>query len=409
MPVKLNDKAIKVVKAAVKHREIAVTGCPNLVLNVYAASPRHPSGTKTFTYRYRVGDQIRRVKIGPYPAMSLHEVREHYLEHERVRARGGDPIEEARKQQASLAEVTCAEFAEVYMAHWSIPRKRTHAEDRRMLDKDVIPSFGTIRMGDVTTADVVAVIDRIVKRGAGISANRTFALMRRFFRFAIERGVLEHSPCTHVRAPAKENRRERVLSPEEISAFMSALEQSNMSTVVNAALRFLLVSCQRLGEVASMEWEHVDLVSRIWSLPAERSKNGQSHRIPLSAGAVLILRRLEPNGSPTGWVFPGVDEHHIRPGSISQALTRLVGWFELNHFTAHDLRRTAATQMSGMGVNRLIIARILNHTDRSITAVYDRYSYEREVREALEEWSSKLDEIFAGETRVTAIRSQKDK
>ncbi len=399
MFIKLNDKTIKAAKAGAKVREVTIVGHPNLVLKIYPASARCPAGTKTFTYRYRKKSGIRRVAIGVYPAMSLQEVRERYLEHNRALARGDDPQQEIKRQEEGSGNVTCQAFAETYMARWAIPRKRTHAEDRRMLDKDVIPCIGSMRMVDVTRADIVAVIDRISKRGAPISANRTLALLKRFFGFAIERGVLEHSPCAHARAPAKENQRDRVLNPEEISAFVSALDQSNLSLAVNAVLRFLLVSGQRLGEVVSMEWEDIDLANRVWSLPAERSKNGRGHRIPLSARAVLILRELQASGNSGGWVFANTKGHHVRADSITQALSRLTKQFDLDHFTPHDLRRTAATQISGMGVDRATLVRILNHTDHSTTAIYDRYSYEPEVRQALEKWSTKLDQILAKKRR----------
>ncbi len=405
MSIKLNDKTIKAAKAGAKVREVTIAGHPNLVVNIYPASARCPAGTKTFTYRYRKKSGIRRVAIGAYPAMSLQEVRERYLEHERTRAEGGDPQRESRKHRESLAEVTCAMFAEIYMDRWAIPRKRTHAQDRRMLDKDIIPRIGSMRVIDVTRADIVAVTDRIAKRGSPISANRTLSVLKRFFSFAIERGILEHSPCAHVRAPAKENRRDRVLSPEEIVAFMSALDQSHMSLQVNTALRFLLVSSQRLGEVASMAWENVDLTNRIWSLPAARSKNGRGNRIPLSTRAVLILREMQTTGGSEGWVFPNAEGRHIRGDSISRALSRLIKQFDLNHFTPHDLRRTAATQISGMGVDRTTLGRILNHTDHSTTAIYDRYAYETEVRQALDKWSAKLDEILAEEEEITVIRA----
>jgi len=215
MQIKLNDKSIKAAKPAAKPRELTIAGHPNLVLKVYPASGRCPTGTKTFSYRYRTRSGLRRVTIGTYPAMPLQEVRERYLGYERLRAEGGDPQKKAKNRHQSVAEVTYAAFAEVYMDRWAIPRKRTHAEGRRILNKDIIPRIGSIRMIDVTRAEIVAVIDRISQRGSPISANRTLALLKRVFCFAIERGVLERSPCAHVRAPTKESRRDRVLSPKD--------------------------------------------------------------------------------------------------------------------------------------------------------------------------------------------------
>jgi integrase len=337
--------------------------------------------------------------------MSLQDVRERYVEHNRVLTRGDDPQQEIKRQEEGSGNVTCQAFAETYMARWAIPRKRTHADDRRMLDKDVIPCIGSMRMIDVTRTDIVMVIDRIVKRGSGISANRTLTVLKRFFGFAVERSVLEHSPCTHVRAPVKENRRDRVLSPMEIAMFMSVLDQSSMSASMKAALQLLLVTAQRRGEVITIEWEEVDLEGRVWTLPAGKSKNGRGHRIPLSTRAILILRGLQPSEEPIGWVFSGINGHHVRSDSINQALSRLIMQCELPHFTPHDLRRTAVTQISCMGVDRTTLGRILNHADHSTTAIYDRYSYEPEVRQALDKWSAKLDQILAGEEEITAIRA----
>jgi len=405
MQIKLNDKTVKAAKVAVKSRELTISSHPNLVLKVYPPSDRCPAGRKMFSYRYRTRFGIRRIKIGTYPLMLLQDVRERYLEFERIRAGGYDPQQEAKRQEEGLGNVTCEAFAEIYMSRWARPRKRTYAEDERMLKKDVTPYIGSMRMADITRADVVALIDRIVKRGAGISANRTLTLLKRFFGFAVEQGVLEHSPCSHVRAPEKENRRDRVLSPTEISMFMSTLDQSSMSASMKAALQLLLVTAQRRGEVTTIEWEEVDLEGRVWTLPAGKSKNGRGHRVPLSTRAILILRGLQPSEEPIGWVFPGINGHHVRPDSINQALSRLIMQCELPHFTPHDLRRTAVTQISCMGVDRTTLGRILNHADHSTTAIYDRYSYEPEVRRALEKWSVQLGNILAEDQEIVTIRA----
>jgi len=172
---------------------------------------------------------------------------------------------------------------------------------------------------------------------------------------------------------------------------------------MKAALQLLLVTAQRRGEVITMEWEEIDLEGRVWTLPAEKSKNGRGHRVPLSTRAILILRGLQPSEEPTGWVFPGANGHHLRTDSLNQALSRLIEQFGLPHFTPHDLRRTAATQISCMGVDRTTLGHILNHADHSTTAIYDRYSYEPELRAALGKWSAQLDKILAGEEQILTM------
>ena len=153
MQIKLNEKAVKAVKATTKSRELTISGHPNLVLKVYPPSSRCLSGRKAFSYRYRASTGLRRIKIGAYPLISLQDVGERYVEHHRALARGDDPQQEIKRQEEGLGNLTCQAFAETYMSRWAIPRKRTHAEDRRMLDKDVIPCIGSMRMIDVTRAD----------------------------------------------------------------------------------------------------------------------------------------------------------------------------------------------------------------------------------------------------------------
>ena len=139
-----------------------------------------------------------------------------------------------------------------------------------------------------------------------------------------------------------------------------------------------------------MHLEDVELDARWWTIPAERSKNGLPHRVPLSDAAIDLLRELEDTDSP--WVFPSPGgEGHMR--STQKAIERLRKRASIE-LRGHDLRRTAASFMTSMGTPRLVVAKILNHVETSVTAVYDRHSYDREKREALDAWAIRLVEIL---------------
>ena len=148
-----------------------------------------------------------------------------------------------------------------------------------------------------------------------------------------------------------------------------------------------------------MRWADVDLPAGWWTLPEERSKNGLSHRVPLSAPAIALLetRRLVVGESP--WLFPNASGLGPRAGvqKAVQRVRRRAG-IELR---GHDLRRTAASNMASIGVPRFVIARILNHVETGVTAVYDRHSYDREKREALESWGRRLEEIVGVRPNLT--------
>src|SRR5262249_39571888 len=160
---------------------------------------------------------------------------------------------------------------------------------------------------------------------------------------AIGRDLLEHSPCIQVAAPGKEHQRERVLSEDEIRVVWEAF--SKLSPTMEAYFKLRLLTAQRGGEVQTMQWGDIDMDSGWWTIPATITKNGLSHRVPLSAPALDILHKLQTMTEPGPWVFPstrraGQPIHNIRkPATRLKALTGI-------DFVPHDLRRTAASYMT---------------------------------------------------------------
>lgn len=130
-----------------------------------------------------------------------------------------------------------------------------------------------------------------------------------------------------------------------------------------------------------------------WTIPAQRSKNGLAHRVPLSRPALQIIASRPNDGL---YLFPSPKDgtKHIRISSLSHAMRNNIDMLGVEPFTPHDLRRTAASQMAGMGISRLVIARILNHAESGVTAIYDRHSYDNEKREALDAWAERIGEII---------------
>jgi integrase len=143
----------------------------------------------------------------------------------------------------------------------------------------------------------------------------------------------------------------------------------------------------------SMAWSEVDESGGWWTIPAERAKNGLSHRVPLSSLAQAVLKDVKQRCNQLPWVFPSQRRgRHLE--QMVQAAYRIRNRSGVD-FVPHDLRRTAASYMTGMGISRLTVSKILNHAERGVTAVYDRHSYDAEKRQALEAWARRLDEIVA--------------
>jgi integrase len=155
----------------------------------------------------------------------------------------------------------------------------------------------------------------------------------------------------------------------------------------------MLLTAQRGGEVCRMRWQDVDLERGVWMIPAEASKNADPHRVPLTAGVVAILKRRQARGDDV-YVFSN-HRHTCVAARAKKAAAELCRGLPFQ-FRAHDLRRTAASYMGEAGIERFHIAQVLNHrsvTHSTVTAIYDRYRYDKEKRAALETWASLLAQI----------------
>ena len=335
-----------------------------------------PTGTKSWVVLYRQGRRLRRWTLGRYPTLSLADARDRARAGLRTAAAGDDPAQAKRTQRDAL---TVGELAERYLVEYARPRKRSWKEDRRLLTHAVLPIWRHQAARDIQRADARALVQAVATRGAPIAANRLRALLHTLFGFAVAHEIVEVNPITHVPRPGIERQRDRVLTADEMRTFWSRLDDE--PPPMAAAIRLRLVTAQRGGEIHDMRWRDVDRATRWWTIPAARSKNGLPHRVPLTNLALDLIDGLL-GSDPEGYVLAGARGKRQR----SQAIARL----GLDDFRGHDLRRTAASHMESAGVPRLVIGKILNHADPSVTAVYDRHSYDTEKRAALETWATAL-------------------
>jgi len=235
----------------------------------------------------------------------------------------------------------------------------------------------------------------MVARGAPIQANRTLALVRKIYNWGRKKNLVKGNPCVFVDPPTPEVARERQLQSQEIAAFWHALDGERAS--VSGCLRLLLLLGQRSQEVRLMRWEQLD--GDVWVIPKDITKNGTGHVLPLTEWALAIVRDY---GNPDSeWVFPSPRKEGapLRRAALSRRVRALCERHGLKHFTPHDLRRTTMTRLAELRVPYQVRKRILNHKDHSVTAVYDMYEYLDDMREALEAWSGRLEELVTWERR----------
>ena len=356
---------------------------------------------RTWMVMYRVkGDgRQRRLKIGTFPTMPLADARDEARDALRAAQKGQDP---ARERDALRAADTVKALGEQFIEKHSKPNKRSWEVDQRILNKDIYPAWGTRKACTIRRRDVIDLLDDIAKRGP-IMANRSYEVIRRMFRFAVERDIVDASPCIGVTKPGVERARERVLSEDEIRKVWVAIEKEK--PIECAVLKLRLITAQRGAEVRSMRWADIDreladdVTEAWWTIPAEVAKNGKAHRVPLPTMALDLIRAVRKLHHDSVWVF----KRPLKSGTTRWKPGANVRENSGVDFNPHDLRRTAASMMTGMGTARLTVSKILNHSERGATKIYDRYSYDPEKKAALEAWAARLQAILKNEIPATNV------
>jgi integrase len=227
--------------------------------------------------------------------------------------------------------------------------------------------------------------------------------LRRMCSWAIERGLIETSPCSGIRAPAAETSRDRVLSDDELKAVWRAADA--LGAPYNAFVKLLILTGARRSEVAGMMWREIDFDAKLWTLPAARAKNATEYQIPLSDSAVQTLQAL-PRIADSDLVFTLSGRVPIR--GFHNVKTRLDGLMPADTptWTLHDIRRTFASGCARLGIAVHVVEAALNHKSGSIkgiAAVYNRYSYDTEKRAAMTAWARHVQVIVSGEAAANII------
>jgi integrase len=365
-----------------------------------------PSGRKTFIFLYRFKGLSRRMSLGVYPDLTLHEARKTYAEAYLTLTKGIDPGKQtlSAKHEESLAP-TVKDFVTEYLEKWAKPRKKKWAEDERTLYKDVVPYIGRSKMKDITRRDLGSILDRIVDRGSPGQANKTHQVLSKMFSFAVSRSVIEHNPVVGMGKPATENISLRFLNAIEIKQFWNKLDEIPIKEGTALCLKVLLLLGQRRGETATLEWQEIDLNNKTWTIPTHKAKNGKAHTVPLPPMAMSIITRAKELAKDSSYVFPGAKPSSpTSPDSITSAVYKNQHRFNMEQFSAHDLRHTVATQLAEAGVEGVHISKVLNHTVPGITAqVYNHHQYDKEKSQALVKWERKLKGILFNEVSSNVV------
>lgn len=370
-------------------------GSPGLRLRVY------PSGRKSWVYRYSLPGETkqREMKLGEYGdgGMELTDAMRDWQRFRELKNRGEDPrsvqgaenaekvAEEQARKAAELRErFTFATLAETYLDAVSDERsesfKRSWREDARILRRYFVPQLGRLSALAIDRGQLEPVLLRLRAEGKRVQANRCLATVRGMYRWASRDPGLPVSgdPTAGLRA-TRERPKERVLSDAEVRALLSVLDSSEP----HRALRMILLTAQRPGEVVAMQAEAVR--EGVWRI--EATKNDDAQAVYLSAPALDLV-----GSKRKGPVFPAsTSTGAVRVDRLSKLTRDLAPVAGIDPFTPHDLRRTAATWLGERLCPDRVVRRILNHREQGVTAVYQR----ARLNDAAREWWAKWGEHVA--------------
>ena len=386
----LTAKQIQFMKPDPERRIEVAVGAPSGLYLVL-----HPTGRKGWALRYRFRGRPRNLTFGTaYPEMSLAAARAEAQSAIADLAQDIDPARtKERDDEAQLQmQESVANVVEEFLKRQVRPNEKRWKETERILKRET-EGWKCRSISDVTKPDVLRVLDSIVDRGASVMACRTRGVLMRFFDWSKGRGYIEQSPMAGVGKPGSDHKsRDRVLGPEELTEVWRAA--GDLGYPSGPLVRLLTLTAQRRGEVASMRWQDVDLDGALWTVPAEMTKPDRVHDVPLSGPAIDLLNSL-PRFESGPFIFSTTSGAKPISG-WSKAKLRLDAKIiegrkeRLTDWTLHDLRRTAATHMAKAGVPVPVLSAILNHSPGSvqgITAIYNRFRYTEERRQALESWA----------------------
>ena len=397
---KLNGTSLKKLKPTGKRYRAFFDDKPGLFALVGV------SGNISFQYKYQLVGLRREIKIGNYPARTMQNLLAEYGTLVDMVKRGIDPLRERELEALEAADnPTFKAFAERFLVNYVQAKlqPKTITEYTRHIEKTFTPVFGKMKLTEIKRKQIIRLIEKSAK-DAPIQANRKLATLKKMFSYAVDVGVLDHSPAAGIKPPAKENVKDRVLTLHELATLFKVLEaHDNRDT--RDILQLITLTAQRPGEVAEMRISQLkeEADGTWWSMSGGETKNKTAHRVYLNNHALQIIQDRIKDYGLTNYIFPATkldgSASHMRKDVTVSRVRKVMPLIEaegIEKFTAHDLRRSAATGIAQLG-HSAVVPDILNHKPQGITRqVYDKYSRQPEIKLALVSWGETIQRAVDG-------------
>ena len=368
------------------------------------------AGKGSWILRYRFGGRQKEKVLGRYPEITLRTARELALRDRAQIQQGVDVAVQKRLEKLRISDAHNVEsLASAWYERDIAPKYKRPEAVERTIRRYIKPVIGKLPVEVVRPVHIDEVLTRIVAAGAPTVANDVRRYLLRMFHFAVKRKWIDSNPAYGFEvadAGGTEQAKRRWLSTHELQTLAERMRSTpNFGRQNELAVWLLLALCVRKMELLSAKWSEFDLPNAVWTLMPSRTKTNSAIRISLAAPVIGWLNELKVFAFGSDYLFPALllvrerlgrrhsNRHpHVSPDTLNVALKRLP-MMDFEHFTVHDMRRTARTHMAALGIDRFVAERALNHKLKDVEGVYNQYDYFKERKVALEQWAALLSTI----------------
>lgn len=362
-----------------------------------------PSGSKYWRLKYRLAGKEKTLALGVYPGIPLSDARAERDRWRKVLAQGQDPVTRRRSekvirsgQEGNTLKAVALEWMEAKSEDWS----STYAERlKASMEANLFPRVGSVAITEIDAPLLLAALRPIEARGSLVEAARVRRWCSQLFRYAIATGRASTDPAAHLRGAIKTRpvKSYPALSRKDLPDFQRKLAEYSGRPETRLALRLLLLTFVRPGELRAAKWGEIDNDAREWRIPAERMKRRVEHIVPLARQTIATLEELRELTGHSVYLLPGGAGRlpYISENTLNKAIAS-IGY--KGRLVAHGFRATASTILNESGqFHSDVIERQLAHRDRSaIRAAYNRAEHLPERRKMMQWWTNLLDSLVAG-------------
>jgi integrase len=363
MSVKITDKVIKSLTPPEHGNRITYDSVlPGFGVRITAA------GVISFILNYHIHGRERRFTIGQYEVWTLLAARNKALELRKKVSEGIDPLADRQEQRKAP---TVADLCDRFLDEYASAHKRPHSirDDRQMITSTIQPKLGTLQVSAVGREDIEKL--HTAMKGTPYLANRVIALLSKMFNLAVGWKLRGDNPAKGI-PRFHEDKKECWLQSEELNRLIEALDAYPDQTKADA-LRLLLLTGSRSGEVLTAQWPMFDLQQGVWTKPSSHTKEKKIEHIPLNAEALELLARMKDQSTGEGFLFPGKSDHLTTLRKPWAEVCKAAG---LSGVRIHDLRHTFASNLVSAGVSLHTVGKLLGHTQAQTTARYAHVAHE---------------------------------